>query len=285
MINEARSYHLKSIDDAYRIRTKISETENSIIFEAEDTTGASVTCKLLKNDSPTPGEIARLKREYELIRRIDCAGVLNSYDIGELKGQPAIILEHFKGTTLKAIIPEKLGDYQWFLRVAMELAGILGELHQSNIVHQDIKPDNILINGDQVKITDFGISAEITHERREIYNPDLIEGTLPYMSPEQTGRINRAIDYRTDLYSLGVTFFEMLTGKRPFESDDPMEMIHFHIAKRPTPLSDINAQIPLAISDIVMKLLSKAAEDRYQNSFGLLADLQCCDEQIGRAHV
>ncbi len=273
-------YTLPNLDNVYRIHSKISETQNSIIFEAEDAGGRFVTCKVLKLENPTPTEIGRLKREYELIQKIECSGVLTSYDIGELKGRPAIVLEHFQGETLKAVIPGKLGDYQWFLRIAKSLAGILGELHQHKIVHRDIKPDNILINADQVKITDFGISAEITKERREIYSPDLIEGTLPYMSPEQTGRINRSVDYRTDLYSLGITFFEMLTGRRPFESDDPVEIIHYHIAKQPTPLSSINAQIPLAISDIVMKLLAKMAEDRYQNSFGLLADLQRCDELI-----
>ena len=131
-----------------------------------------------------------------------------------------------------------------------------------------------------MKITDFGISAILTHENDEVYNPDFIAGTLAYMSPEQTGRMNRAVDYRTDLYSFGVTLYEILTGTMPFKSQDPMELIHSHLAVMPESPAGFDHGIPVVISDIIMKLLSKNPEERYQNSLGLMADIEECLRQI-----
>ncbi|HNY95163.1 MAG TPA: AAA family ATPase, partial [Flexilinea sp.] len=160
----------------------------------------------------------------------------------------------------------------------------MGLIHKNNIIHLDIKPDNILINEERgdVKIADFGISAVLTHANDELYNPDVIEGTLSYMSPEQTGRMNRGVDYRTDIYSLGATLYEMLTGEVPFKSKDPMELIHSHIARQPLPPHRINSSIPQVLSSIVMKLLSKNPEERYQNCMGLMADIDECLNQLNQ---
>ncbi|MBC1220656.1 AAA family ATPase, partial [Nostoc sp. UCD120] len=150
------------------------------------------------------------------------------------------------------------------------------------IIHKDIKPQNIIVNlaTCQVKIIDFSISSLLFQEKPKLSNPGLLEGTLAYMSPEQTGRMNRSVDYRTDFYSLGVTFYEMLTGQLPFSATDPMELVHCHIAKQPIAVEQLNPQIPQVISAIIMKLLSKTAEGRYQSAFGIKADLETCLDQL-----
>ncbi|MBF0552525.1 MAG: serine/threonine-protein kinase PknK, partial [Deltaproteobacteria bacterium] len=169
-----------------------------------------------------------------------------------------------------------------FVWLAIRVTEILGLIHQRNIMHKDINPSNIIWNPstDQIKIIDFGIATSLPRENPEIRNPNVLEGTLAYLSPEQTGRMNRAMDYRTDLYSLGVTFYEMLTGCLPFQTDDAMAMIHAHLAKTPKPPAELDSRIPQVVSDIILKLMAKTAEDRYQNAFGLKADLQLCLDQI-----
>ena len=171
--------------------------------------------------------------------------------------------------------------------MGINLAQILGELHAQQIIHKDIKPHNILIDPDsgEAKLIDFSISSRLDKENPTLSNPNLLEGTLAYMSPEQTGRMNRAVDYRTDFYSLGVTLYEMLTGILPFQAVDPMELIHSHIAKTPAaPCSEtvcrILGDVPEAISAIILKLLAKTAEERYQSAWGLKADLEECLFQL-----
>ena len=168
-----------------------------------------------------------------------------------------------------------------FFLVGLSLLEILENLHQKRIIHKDIKPANILINPEtkEIFLIDFSIASLLPKETQELQNPNQLEGTLAYISPEQTGRMNRGIDYRSDFYSLGVTFYELLTGKLPFESNDAMELVHCHIAKIPTPPHQINPEIPKVISDIVMKLMAKNAEDRYQSARGIRHDLNLCWEQ------
>ncbi len=162
------------------------------------------------------------------------------------------------------------------------MAEILGAIHAGNIIHKDINPSNIVYNPEtgQVKIIDFGISTVLSRENPTLSNPNVLEGTLAYMSPEQTGRMNRAIDYRTDFYSLGATFYELLTGRLPFVTGDAMELVHCHMAKVPVPPHEVNPQIPKVVSDIVMKLLAKTAEERYQSAWGIKADLEECLTQL-----
>lgn len=158
----------------------------------------------------------------------------------------------------------------------------MGELHKNNIIRKDIKPANILINDKEniVKIADFGIAVISSENNENLFTSDAVQGTLVYMSPEQTGRMNREIDYRTDLYYLGVTFYEMLLNSVPFKSDDPLEIIHSHIVRAPKLVSDINPDIPEMISLRINKLLAKTADERYQNAFGLMYDLEECLDQL-----
>ena len=172
------------------------------------------------------------------------------------------------------------------MTLAIQMTRSLGEIHRQNIVHKDINPSNIVWNArtGQLKIIDFGVAMMLAREDPTIKNPDVLEGTLPYISPEQTGRMNRSIDYRTDYYSLGVTLYELLTGKRPFNFSDATEMVHAHIADKPVLLSTVNQAIPEVVSDIVMKLMSKTAEKRYQSAEGLLADLEECAKRLSETN-
>jgi len=269
---------MKQIKD-YTIIEKIAESKNSIVYKGKrDSDNLPVVIKTINAEFPSLSAIARFKQEFELIKKLEIDGIVRAYDVTEYDSSFAIILEDFGGISLSEILKNKKIDIKQFLKIGIEIANTLGNLHKDNVIHRDIKPANILVNEStgQVKITDFGISKILTNEDEEIYNTDVIEGTLIYMSPEQTGRMNRAVDYRTDFYSLGITFYEMLTGEPPFKSKDPMELIHSHIAKQPLYPTSVNQAIPEVVSEIIMKLLLKTAEERYQNGFGLLADLKEC---------
>ena len=165
-----------------------------------------------------------------------------------------------------------------FLRLAIGIATALAQVHQRGLIHKDIKPANVLVNSatGQVWLIGFGIASRLPRERQAPAPPEVIAGTLAYMAPEQTGRMNRSIDFRSDLYALGVTLYEMLTGELPFAASDPMEWVHCHIARQPAPPDERVAGIPGPLSAIVMKLLAKTAEDRYQTAAGLAVDLRKC---------
>ncbi|MCP4130134.1 MAG: AAA family ATPase [bacterium] len=260
----------------YIILEKIDETRSSMLYRGRKKDAAeTVIIKVLKNTYPSDSDIARFRHEYDILRTINIDGIVKAHDIIEFIDGIAIILEDFGGRSLKSYISEKQLSLSAFLEIGIKVADILGELHKQEIIHYDIKPANILINEelDMLKLADFGITKILSHEDEDIYNPAVVEGTLVYMSPEQTGRMNRAVDYRTDLYSLGITFYEVLTGSVPFQSSDPMEIIHSHIARAPRTLQRVSPGIPGVVSDIVMKLLAKNADERYQNSLGLKWDL------------
>jgi diguanylate cyclase (GGDEF)-like protein len=267
----------------YILTEKIHETRNSVIYRGhKESETQPVIIKLLKTSNPTIAEVARFTQEYNLLKTLDVPNVIKIYDLVREDDQYAIIEEDFGGVSLKKILREKKPDLKSVLEISSKVSETLGLIHKNNIIHLDIKPDNILINAEkgEVKITDFGISAVLTHANDELYNPDVIEGTLSYMSPEQTGRMNRGVDYRTDIYSLGATLYEMLTGEVPFKSRDPMELIHAHIARQPLPPHYLNASVPTVLSSVVMKLLAKNPEERYQNCLGLKADIDECLKQL-----
>lgn len=263
----------------YVLFEKIHETRNSIIYRGhKENESQPFVIKVLKTSDPNPSEVARFKQEYNLVKKLNIEGVIKTIELVEYNDKYAIIEEDFGGVSLKDILKTKKLELKSFLQISSRVSETLGLIHKNNIIHLDIKPDNILINSDQsqVKISDFGISAVLTHANDELYNPEVIEGTLSYMSPEQTGRMNRSVDYRTDMYSLGVTFYEMLTGEVPFKSKDPMELIHSHIARQPAAPAALDSSIPPVLSTIILKLLSKNPEERYQNCLGLAADINEC---------
>ena len=264
---------------AYSIQqlTLLHESGNSsIYYKADSAYDQPVIIKVLNSEHPTSRQLIRYNNEYEFTRDLRVEGVRKSLAQIKLDDKPALVMEYVPGQTLKesfAAEPPALVD---FLDIAIHITQILGELHRHHIIHGDINNHNILIDPKtrQVKLIDFSIATRLDLRVQHLGNPEELAGTLAYISPEQTGRVNRAVDYRTDLYSLGVTFYELLTGKLPFQSDDPLALVHAHIAKAPQPITELNPDIPPILSDIIMKLLAKNAEDRYQSASGLQADLE-----------
>jgi PAS domain S-box-containing protein len=220
--------------------------------------------------------IARLEHEYTLAAALDSRWAVRPLALNDHKTSAALVLEDNGGEPLDRALGQPL-ELTHFLSLAVNLAKAIGQLHRHGLIHKDIKPANVLVDGNgNVRLTGFGIASRLPHERQQPGPPEIIAGTFPYMAPEQTGRMNRSIDARSDLYSLGVTLYEMLTGSLPFVATDAMEWIHCHIARRPTPPSDRIRDIPKPVEGIVLKLLAKTAEDRYQTAAGVEADLRSC---------
>jgi predicted ATPase/signal transduction histidine kinase/CheY-like chemotaxis protein/tRNA A-37 threonylcarbamoyl transferase component Bud32 len=265
---------------AYELTQVLHEGISTIIYRAcRQLDKSSVIVKAVKPEYPTLEELSRLRHEYKILENaVDIEGIVKPLALENYHNGLALILPDFGAESLKKYLGDRSLEVTKFLNIAIQLASTLAQLHQAQIIHKDIKPHNIVINPQtgQVKFIDFSIASRLERENQTLGNPTLLEGTLAYMSPEQTGRMNRSIDYRTDFYSLGVTFYEMLTGKLPFDAIEPLELVHCHIAKVPVPPHQVNSQIPSAVSNLVIKLLAKTAEDRYQTAEGLLFDLETC---------
>ncbi|WP_333397240.1 AAA family ATPase [Microcoleus sp. AT8-B4] len=282
MVNEKGKVKKTIILSGYEIIENIYEGVRTVVYRGiRNRDRQLVIVKIIKNDYPSLEQITNLRQEFIITQNLECEGIVKTYKLENYQNSLALILEDFGGLSLYHFMAaNNLSITEW-LRVAIALSETLIYLHQVPIIHKDIKPSNIIINPatGKVKLTDFSISSRLELKNQSISNPNLLEGTLAYMSPEQTGRMNRAIDYRTDFYSLGVTFYEMLTNQLPFSTTDPMELVYCHIAKQPVPPKEV-AEIPQAVSDIVMKLLAKNAEDRYQSAAGLKFDLETCLQQL-----
>lgn len=276
----------------YTIKEEIKLNPDRVVYRAiRKSDGTSVIIKTLKKDYPTVEETATLLHEYEIVKNINSERIVKVYDLEKYKNSFALILEDFGGESIEGFVAaNKKVKLREFLEIAIQLSLILEELYQNRIIHKDIKPSNLIIHPKtlQVKLTDFGVASRLKKETNTLKNnlwsvnknSELLEGTLAYISPEQTGRMNRAIDYRSDFYSLGVTLFEILTGQLPFTVLDSLELIHCHIALTPNAPDLINPEIPEVVSAILMKLLAKNAENRYQSALGLKADLENCLTQL-----
>jgi serine/threonine protein kinase len=269
------------------VTTKIYESANSLVYRGiREGDRNPVVLKVLKEDYPSPAELTRYKQEYEITRSLNIDGVVKAYSLQDYQRTLVIILEDFGGESLTKLVNELEAESSMplakFLCLAIAITEILGRIHATNVIHKDINPGNIVFNPETgiVKIIDFGISTQLTRTNPTFKNPNVLEGTLAYMSPEQTGRMNRTLDYRTDFYSLGVTFYELLTGQLPFTTTDILELVHCHLAKQPIPPHQVKADIPPVVSGIIMKLMAKNAEQRYQSAWGLKADLEECLRQL-----
>ena len=227
-------------------------------------------------ERPTPASLDRLAHEYGLKDELDRAWAARPLELIRERGWTMLVLEDPGGEPLERLLGAPL-ETDHFLRLAIDITVAIGRLHRRGLLHKDIKPANIMVNcaDGQVRLTGFGIASRVPRERQAPEPPETIAGTLAYMAPEQTGRMNRSIDSRSDLYALGVTFYQMLTGSLPFTAADPMEWVHCHIARKPTPPSE-RLDIPVPVSEIIMKLLAKTAEERYQTAAGVESDLLHC---------
>ncbi|WP_224245601.1 trifunctional serine/threonine-protein kinase/ATP-binding protein/sensor histidine kinase [Hyalangium gracile] len=266
----------------YTLVGPIRTTGSNQLFQAvRDTDGAHVILKSPNQLRVTSLERERYRREFSILQRLQgVAGVTRPVACELARERPVLILEHLEGTPLSDALGEPF-SIQRFLELAIGLATTLAEIHLRGVIHKDIKPSNVLLTPTgQPRLIDFGAATLQRVEHVEAVPSTLIEGTLAYMSPEQTGRMNRAVDYRTDLYSLGVTFYEVLTGRKPFSGRDALEWFHAHMAVVPRPPRELNAAIPSELSTLVLKLLSKVAEERYQSATGLKNDLLRCQASL-----
>ncbi|MFK5984170.1 MAG: AAA family ATPase [Pseudomonadota bacterium] len=274
----------------YHVIDTIYQSSRSIIYRAErESDNFPVAIKMLLDDYPDKQDIARFQHEFQIHKNLSdkIDGIVKVHAIEPFENKEAIIFDYVDGedlTSLRKKFAKTDTEEQakisldLFFNIAIQIAQTLGEIHQHFVIHKDIKPHNILwdTKTQTVKIIDFGIATELSREKQS-QNSSLLKGSLFYISPEQTGRMNRAIDYRTDFYSLGISLYELLSGRLPFDiGTDSMSWIHCHIAKQPLPLTGVEASALSAVSAIIFKLMAKNAEDRYKSAFGLKHDLQIC---------
>ncbi|WP_437277241.1 AAA family ATPase [Sorangium sp. So ce375] len=273
------------VERGYALREKMEEHADFSLFRAcREGDGVPVLLKVLRAERAARAEIARFKHQCERIAQLASPRLVALHGVEESAGALIVVLEDFPGRALARILaarPSRRMPLCEALDLTAALAEGLAAVHAAGLIHRDLRPHNVLVGAcGAVKITSFGVDAEITRAHERLYAPAVIADVLPYVSPEQTGRMNRGVDYRTDLYALGVILYQMLTGQRPFDALDPMELIHAHLALAPAPPSRVDPTIPEAISGIMLRLLAKNAEDRYQSAEGLLADLERCREAL-----
>ncbi len=260
----------------YQIGSLLYRSAASVVQRARRISDARpVVLKVLAEEYPSPERIARFKREFEITRLVQNEATVEAVDLQRVGRRWVMVLEDCGGDSLRAQgLAGKL-DLRSYLELAISLTRAVEELHSRGLIHKDLTPANIVYNRATraLKIIDFGISSLRDREEQSFGSPELIDGTLSYISPEQTGRMNRVVDSRSDLYTLGVTLYELWLGRLPFRDPDPLTLVHSQIAKRPLAPIDIEPRTPQALSDILLKLLAKDADARYQTARGLRADL------------
>jgi serine/threonine protein kinase len=236
-----------------------------------------VLVMLPASEQPTPATLDRISHEYSLRDELDGAWAVRPLELLKDRGRTVLTLEDPGGELLSRLLGAPM-DVGRFLGLAINVAAAVGKTHQRGLIHKDIKPANILVNtaSSEVRLTGLGITSRLPRERQLPDPPEVIAGTLAYMAPEQTGRMNRSVDSRADPYSLGMTFYEMPTGGLPFAASDPMEWVHRHIARTPAPPHERFGNIPALISQIIMKLVAKIADERYQTAAGVEHNMRQC---------
>ncbi len=275
----------------YRITETLYEGSHTQVYRAVTAAKApresqTVAIKALRSEYPTFDELLHFRNQYSICHRLDHPGLLRMVELADYGNGQAIVMENFCGISLSKYLSQRLEEKQRLspievLSIGVQLAEILHYLGEQRVIHKDIKPANILIHpqSKQIKLIDFSIASLLPRETQALKSPNGLEGTLAYLAPEQTGRMNRGIDYRADFYTLGVTLFELSTGSLPFQANEPMEWVHCHMAKQPPLINDL-VPMPVEIAAIVHKLMAKSAENRYQSALGLKYDLETCLYQL-----
>ncbi|MCP4297665.1 MAG: serine/threonine-protein kinase PknK, partial [Proteobacteria bacterium] len=267
-----------------QIKETLFKSEQTLIYRAvQEKNHTSVIVKTINHEYPSNQDVTRFKHEFYLTRKVSSKEVIQASEMVRYGNNFALILEDIQATSLnKYSFQAKTFDLKQCLQLALKISRGLSHIHQQNIIHKDINPSNILFNPEtkQVQIIDFGIATELSREKQDINVTDQLKGSLSYISPEQTGRMNRDLDYRTDYYSLGVTLYEMLTGHLPFKAKDTIGWIYAHIAQTPVPPHKVEPSIPETVSNIVLRLMAKNAENCYQSASGIIWDLNKCLSQL-----
>jgi serine/threonine protein kinase len=261
----------------YSVAAVLRESRRSRILRAvREADGAPVVLKALRREHPSLRDVARLRHEHAILRRFSDEGVIGTGGMIELGSRALLVLEDFGGAALSERIPRGGMALADFMAIAPRLVRAIAAVHAAGVLHKDIKPDNVIVGSEplRVALADFSIASVLAEEPGEAPASAVLEGSLAYLAPEQTGRMNRPVDYRSDYYALGATFYEMLTGAPPFDSADPLELVHAHVARVPPAPRERRADVPEGLSALVMRLLAKTAEARYQSAAGLLADLE-----------
>ncbi|WP_340024342.1 diguanylate cyclase [Paenibacillus sp. FSL K6-1096] len=266
----------------YEVLETISDHPAKAVYRcSEGSSGGTVILKVLKSEYAGTEAVLRFKQEYKLLAELSgqSTGVIRPLKLEEKNGLYMMVLEDIHGRSLKRILAEEQPDEAELLKLAVKLTDILASIHGQNVIHKDIKPSNIIWNRGQdiVQVIDFDLAVKLPRETREFQNSGVLEGSLLYISPEQTGRMNRSIDYRSDYYSFGVVLYEMMTGMRPFQSPEMVEQIYSIIAKEAVPPAKATGgKVSGSLSAIIMKLLEKSPEDRYRSAHGIKSDLMKC---------
>ena len=278
-IQASRSAHLSPDIANYTIGEQLYAGSRTAVYRAVQTDSQRpVIIKVLRQEYPSFGELVQFRNQYTIAKNLPIPGIVQPLSLESLGSGYALVMEDWGGVALDQYIRQQSLDLTEVLTIALQIANILQDLAQHHVVHKDIKPANILIHPEtkEVKLIDFSIASLLPRETQEIQSPNILEGTLAYLAPEQTGRMNRGIDYRADFYALGVTLYQLLCSKLPFMAEDPLELVYCHIAKMPAPANQVNSAVPEMVATIVAKLMAKNAEDRYQSAIGLKHDLQQC---------
>ncbi|WP_394850193.1 AAA family ATPase [Pendulispora brunnea] len=272
--------------EGFTIEATISESARSVVWRARrvatgNSESGTVVLKVLQGTSARREDRARYRHEFETVQRVRSSRVIRAHELRTDEGTTFLVLEDFGATSLDKLAAERAFSVEQTIRIIVQICSALDAIHGAQIVHNDVKPANIVFcpQSGEAKLIDFGASTTLTTPVSSDASQQVPlerEFTLAYISPEQTGRMNRAIDHRTDLYSLGVTLYELLTHRVPFLGSDALEWVHAHLARRPKPPADVDPTIPRSVSDIVLKLLEKNPEDRYQSAMGVKADLERC---------
>ena len=265
----------------HTILNKIYEGSRSVVYKGRrNADHLPVIIKSYSNPLPDSKDVERLQKEFEIGQKFEreSKNIIQYYGLEKFGRGLALIEEDYNAESLNNFINPDGFSIEDFLQLALQICAGLEIIHKNNIIHKDIKPANLVYSPENnlLKFIDFGISTSLHQEFQKAGAPEKLQGTMQYLSPEQTGRMNRALDYRTDFYSLGVTFYEILCGRLPFESKNSMELIHHHIARIPAPPGNFKENLPGPIAEIILKLLSKNPEERYQSTSGLYFDLEIC---------
>ncbi|MEL7034175.1 MAG: AAA family ATPase [Cyanobacteria bacterium J06592_8] len=260
----------------------IHQGQKSLVYRTQRISDHQpVILKLLRSEYPSFNELVQFRHQYTITQNLNIPGIIQPLALENYRNSLILVMADEGYISLDEYTQNNSLSLSQCLTIGITLAEILAGLYYHRIIHKDIKPANILIHPEtqQIQLIDFSIASLLPKETQDLKNPNILEGTLAYISPEQTGRMNRGIDYRTDFYSFGVTLYELLSGKLPFEATDAMELVHCHIAKMPSVLGN-NEEIPEVVSNIVFKLMAKNAEDRYQSAWGIQKDLEICLNQL-----